>query len=95
MGYWTSVRRGGLKLIHVPDRDGHTYELYDLEADPGETRNLYRSGTPRIGGSRTRLETALAAWRARLLEPVDDASAALEGIDPRELERLRALGYVN
>jgi uncharacterized sulfatase len=39
-------------------------ELYDLAADPGETRNLYRSDA--AGAVRAGLEARLAAWRRDL-----------------------------
>ena len=39
-------------------------ELYDLSADPGETRNLYRSDG--AGAVRADLETRLAEWRRGL-----------------------------
>ena len=39
-------------------------ELYDLSADPGETRNLYASEAAR--GARTDLEGRLAEWRRGL-----------------------------
>jgi uncharacterized sulfatase len=39
-------------------------ELYDLAADPGETRNLYRSDA--AGAVRAELEARLAAWRRDL-----------------------------
>jgi arylsulfatase A-like enzyme len=39
-------------------------ELYDLEADPGETRNLYR--VPEARGVREELEARLLEWRRRL-----------------------------
>ena len=39
-------------------------ELYDLAADPGETRNLYRNDAART--VRTELEARLAEWRRGL-----------------------------
>ncbi|MCG8460856.1 MAG: sulfatase-like hydrolase/transferase, partial [Holophagales bacterium] len=88
-GYWTSIRQRNLKLIHIPMRDGSHFELYDIDADPGETENLYRPGEAGV----ERLRKALLAWRARLL--VSKAEAEPPDVEPRELERLRALGYVN
>ena len=34
-----AIRNGRFKLIHRPDAEEPTYELYDLEGDPDETRN--------------------------------------------------------
>lgn len=73
----TGVLRGGLKYIDLPLR-----ELYDIPADPGETRNLARER-----------ETDLRAL-ARLLpreakEPPRPGTPTAE-----EVAKLRALGYV-
>ena len=88
-GYWTGIREGRFKLVRIPRRGGDDYELYDLEADPAETENLYRSGDPRT----ERLIRSLDAWRSRLLESRGGEPAPAPGRP--ELERLRALGYVN
>ncbi len=90
-GHWTSVRQGRTKLIHVPTRGGGVYELYDLEADPGETENLYRAGDPRAA----RLAAALERRRAVLLESRSGDRPAGERPDQREVRRLRALGYID
>lgn len=80
---WAIVSPERWKLIS--DSDGRV-ELYDLEKDPGEQRNL--------AGERTdisrKLLAALEDWKRRL--PL--AQSAKRRIDPRAIERLRALGYV-
>ena len=74
-----SFRRGALKLIEAPRP-----ELYDVVADPGETRNL--------AGDRPqeaeRLRQALLALRKT------ERTASAAASDPEVAERLRALGYV-
>jgi arylsulfatase A-like enzyme/Flp pilus assembly protein TadD len=73
-----SLRVGALKYVDAP-----TPELYDLAADPGETRNVAAVRT----ADAARLREALAAARRGERQ----AGAA---VDPAVVERLRALGYV-
>jgi len=82
-----SLVLGSLKLIHSPL--ARELELYDLSADPGESRNLASLDARRLEMLRARLE--------RLLEPVakDGPRAARAAtIDEEEERQLRALGYV-
>jgi tetratricopeptide (TPR) repeat protein len=61
-------------------------ELYDLEQDPGEKKNLYderRQLAERMGEVLTRLATEAPA-----------ASAGPSAVDPETRERLAALGYI-
>jgi tetratricopeptide (TPR) repeat protein len=71
---------GGLKYVELP-----LPELYDLRADPGETRNLAASRPQQL----ERLSAKLKLMRApdRGVTPVRES--------PETLERLRALGYVS
>lgn len=79
-----SATDGRWKLIHRPRHPGWS-ELYDLEADPGETTNLYES------------EPAEAK---RLMKFLEDSGGFVarpfgESADAQARERLKALGYVN
>jgi arylsulfatase A-like enzyme/Tfp pilus assembly protein PilF len=74
------VLDGALKYVELP-----IPELYDLAADPGETRNLAASRGPDM----ERLRGVLQVQRAR------DAGAARVKEDPATLEKLHALGYVS
>ena len=55
------------------------YELYDLQADPYEFRNLANS--PDHAAACAELKQALAAWREETKDPL---------LDPANLERLTA-----
>jgi arylsulfatase A-like enzyme len=82
-----SVIDQGLKFIEF-DEDGRDV-LYDLDADPDETRNLlYADGRPMAEA---------AEWRGQIVRWYQAfTSITLEDIEisPEQLERLRSLGYV-
>ena len=79
-----ALRSASEKFIEAPEP-----EVYAVEADPGETKNL-ASGRP----------ADLAAWRKRLADDVSrmgpsQASAASASDDEQRREALRSLGYVS
>lgn len=78
-----SLGLGPWKYIHRPVAGAH--ELYDLEDDPGELRNLYRPDHPMAKILQLRLIGRGA---------VDGAVPDLQGIPESELARLRELGYL-
>ena len=80
-----AVRRGRWKL--VLDRFDGDVALYDVVDDPGERVDLARRRPEVV----TRLRAELDAFMAReaVAEP-----RLIRGFDPRELEQLRALGYL-
>jgi arylsulfatase A-like enzyme/tetratricopeptide (TPR) repeat protein len=73
---WRTAR---YKVIEAP-----RLELYDLEADPGETRDRSGEEATRLAGLRSELQRAMATTTP------DAAQAA----DAETQERLAALGYV-
>jgi choline-sulfatase len=77
---------GGFKLVH--DLASGAFALYDLRADPGETRDVLR-GHRRVFH---RLREALSAWLAR----TEGAQAAAESVRKGEEaeKQLKALGYL-
>lgn len=75
-----ALRVGALKYIDAPRP-----ELYDVGADPGETRNLVTTRPADVERLRRGLEALRATERAAL--PAAD--------DPEVAEKLRALGYVS
>ncbi|MGH7804794.1 MAG: sulfatase family protein [Candidatus Binatia bacterium] len=94
--YQRVLRDGRWKLVYVPaDLDrrimrGAPYELYDVTADPGETRNLVDAEPDVAARLRADLERRMARY--------DRAAASLtrtvEPADARALEELRSLGYL-
>jgi arylsulfatase A-like enzyme len=84
-GRFRAAYRGRWKLVWTPfqspDRE---YALYDLVADPGETKDLYRPDHPEAAA----LRRELAAW----LRASDDPTVT--ALDERDVELLRSLGYV-
>ncbi len=78
------VRVGDWKLILGPDEG--TRLLFDVAHDPRERRDRAVEEPERAA----ELERRIAAWRAEH----ERAETAPEAISPEDLERLRALGYV-
>lgn len=86
-GRFRAVTSDGWKLIWTPFApEDEAWELYDLAADPSETRNLYAPDHPEAA----RLRPLLEAW----LERGAAAEAAPHAITEEDLEGLRLLGYV-
>jgi arylsulfatase A-like enzyme len=79
-----AVRAGTWKYIEAPQEK--TRELYDLQADPGETENL---ATARQEVAE-RLARGLAGWRSRF----DRGARASDDSSSETQEALRSLGYV-
>ena len=79
----TAVSNGQYKFIAAPRR-----ELYDTQADPGETNDL-SAANPRMADALERALRDMATRTATAAKP-----QAPRAIDPAVEERLRALGYV-
>jgi N-sulfoglucosamine sulfohydrolase len=69
-----SVRDERFKLLLnlTAETDLSPVELFDLKADPGETKNL--AGDPAHKDTRAKLEAALQAWREKTADPTLDSS---------------------
>jgi arylsulfatase A-like enzyme len=78
------VRLGDWKLILGPEEG--TRQLFDVARDPRERRDLAAEQPERAA----ELEERIAAWRAQHTR----VEAAPDAISQEDLERLRALGYV-
>ena len=85
-----ALRRGAWKLTTAADEDPR---LYDVHRDPQELVDKART----LPDSVTVLERRLEAHREALEQlrlPPGETGTTME-VDPEQLERLRALGYVN
>ncbi len=85
---WSQLRGlqwRGLKYIDAPRP-----ELYDTQADPHETKNLFRARQAEAQMMRERLFTILR----RYTPASGPAASEKELTDPALFERLRSLGYV-
>lgn len=82
-----SIRRENYKLILYPTPDGFDIELFDLELDPEEGTNL-AVDLPEVT---RRLAGELERW----FSGYQDADTAPLELDQKDLESLRALGYVD
>ena len=82
-GEKTALRLGRYKLIEAPDEQ--SFELYDLEADPDERRNVHAD----LVSQSQAMSRLLSLWRRqdRRGDAPTDTSAETQ-------EALRALGYV-
>jgi arylsulfatase A-like enzyme len=82
------VERGGYKLVLTPRPDGDRRELFDLAADPGETRDV-AAREPEVAAELTGL---LASWmRDAEAEP---GTSRERVIDDALRERMNGLGYL-
>jgi len=88
--YVRSLRDGRMKLVRRFERGASVDALFDLDADPGESRDL----------SKDPGRASALAELARVSDRYDDLARALRrsgpsaGLDAETLEELRTLGYV-
>lgn len=84
------------KIVATPTAEGARYALYDRERDPGETRDVSRSGAERLREERRELEL----FRERIDSHMVRTRRLLEGqsgeerLSPEACEKLKAMGYV-
>jgi arylsulfatase A-like enzyme len=95
-----SVRQGHRKVARYPNKDGsHRFECYALDDDPGEETNLCADGTPEpadLVAALDAYEDVTARRRAQIVPP-DGAhreEPATLPLDPKQKDKLRALGYL-
>jgi hypothetical protein len=99
LDFMTGIRRQRWKLIRVPNEmdraimTGTEYELYDLQADPAESRNLYEARRDVAAPLQQRLAAWAAPWYERATRTVHKAGPAT--VDEETRRQLDALGYIN
>lgn len=84
-GTWKLIRRATTEV----DDDATTYELFDLESDPGETIDVGPQHAERLEEMRAEMHR-----RSRALASPIEAKTALPVLDERTKRQLRALGYL-
>jgi hypothetical protein len=82
---------GRMKLIH--DLYSDSYELYDLEEDPGEHTNLFGTG---LVAEQEQMRRRLDEFTESSLSMMEEhmRTGRREDIDEETLERLRDMGYI-
>lgn len=89
-----AIRRGPWKLI-VPREPGLRPELYDLEKDPGESRDLSASQPQVVAALRALGESTLARrQRERARYRAGDESLGATYLEWNHITKLRSLGYL-
>jgi arylsulfatase A-like enzyme len=84
------LREGSLKLVALSSGE---HLLYDLAADPGETRDLGRERPADLARMVARLEEARAGLGLPALDAPLAAGAEAPELDEATKEQLKALGY--
>lgn len=87
------LRRGRFKVLR--DYEADTVALYDLEVDPGETRDLAALRPGIRDGLLNQLEDRLRRDRERANQIGTGSASEDEMLTPEERERLKAIGYVD
>lgn len=94
----TGIRRGNMKLVSIPNAidqqmmRNRAVELYDVAADPMETRDLSQERPEVVRELTAALETWKAPWWARA---VGQTANAPTKYDPNVRKQLQALGYLS
>lgn len=89
----------GIRAAYATMERPPRYELYDLDADPGEFRN--RADDPACRAERDRLAAALDAWRRETADPFLDADVVrrfddeVRGVRSKAEARRRRWGYLD
>ncbi|HUU83114.1 MAG TPA: sulfatase-like hydrolase/transferase [Phycisphaerae bacterium] len=78
------------RMKYISSRDGQR-ELYDIAADPGETRNLFTSRPTEA----ERLARHLRAWRQAVPEYTPPDPEVVPDMSPEVRRALRAMGYLD
>jgi arylsulfatase A-like enzyme len=86
---WMAVRRGEHKLIVVPSQE--RAELYRVSRDPTEQNDIALGEPERVA----ELSHVLDLWKRDAKQLANTGASTEANLDPEQLERLRALGYLD
>lgn len=89
---WWAVYDGDLKAVLYPQAARN--RLYDLAADPGETRDLAAERPQDVGRLQERLD-ALVDWSRTVRQRYAANGVPARELSEEERRRLRALGYLD
>ena len=90
-GKWRMVTDGKWKLILIPHPNNNIFELYDIENDPLETKNLIRDKIDMVD----KLKQKLFVWMEnKRAEEKYEEPYSIEG-EKKVRERLKRLGYID
>jgi arylsulfatase A-like enzyme len=87
-GKWRSICSGNYKLILIPEPEGESLELYDLEKDKGETKNLVAAEPEKARSLRQELDVWLRSAKST-------RDATTEEMDEGTRQLLKTLGYLD
>jgi arylsulfatase A-like enzyme len=94
---WLSLRRGSLKLIRTclaqSDQQGGL-ALYDLAADPGESRDLHRELRDETRELQRRLRSVVGERPCAAMQAAATGGSPTAGLSAENVEELEALGYL-
>lgn len=87
-GKWRWLREDRFKLLYIPHEQSEEWKLFDLEADPGETKDVS-----------LQYPDITASMKAELVKWMGEDKLARHSTDsplsPEAREELKALGYVD
>ena len=93
-GRWWVYRERDWKFLQIPLENGrYEEELFDLEADPGEERDLASELPVVVNRLRARLEEMQENWADDMAVAAGEAEP--ESLDAARIEALRSLGYID
>jgi arylsulfatase A-like enzyme len=87
------VETGLHKLSRYNDDNGFRYEFYDLGTDTGERNNRFSDGSAPVVQLQGLVDAYESGCRAAAVRLGSEAKEAVT-LDPANMEKLRALGYV-
>lgn len=89
-----AARKGDWKFIAHCRRGNYFEELFDLSTDPGEQNNLILDYPEIAGEIHEQVQANIGGEPCEVIHNSLQGKHFLDGFGPKNLERLRALGYI-